>query len=121
MAFRQVGTLESAHRADLGQLGNVPTAAQRLDQENAGVHAAPQNVDVVSLVPERNTSGWPTADLSDARISRKGLEDTTLNRSISTLFVVMTLPLFKLSASFRMSGIFNQFGRLSTKSLAVSR
>ena len=27
-------------------------------------------------------SGWPTADLSDPRISWKGLDDTTLNRSI---------------------------------------
>src|SRR5271168_2192571 len=47
-------------------------------------------------------SGWPTADFSDARISWKGLDDTTLNRSISTLLVVMTLPSFKLPAGFRM-------------------
>jgi hypothetical protein len=37
-------------------------------------------------------SGWPTADLSVARISWKGFEDTALNRSISTLLVVITLP-----------------------------
>ena len=46
--------LESAHGADLGQLGDVPTAAQRLDQENAGIHPPPQDVDFVPLVRQSN-------------------------------------------------------------------
>jgi hypothetical protein len=44
----------SVHRTDLGMLGDVPPAAQRLDQEYAGVHATPQNIDFVPLVFERN-------------------------------------------------------------------
>jgi hypothetical protein len=34
-------------------------------------------------------SGWPTAALSAARTAWNGLEDTTLNRSISTLLVII--------------------------------
>src|SRR5580700_7627827 len=34
-------------------------------------------------------SGWPTAALSAARTALNGLEDTTLNRSISTLLVII--------------------------------
>ena len=36
----------------IGELGAVPAAAEDLDQEDAGVHAAAQDVDVVALILE---------------------------------------------------------------------
>src|SRR5665213_1954774 len=38
--------------ATVGELGAVPAAAEHLDEQNARVHAAAQNVDVVALVVE---------------------------------------------------------------------
>ncbi len=39
------------------ELGAVPAAAEDLDEEDAGVHAAAQDVDVVALVVERGGLG----------------------------------------------------------------
>ena len=39
-------------RTEGGKIGGIPSASQGLDQEHAGIHAAPQDFDSISLVGE---------------------------------------------------------------------
>jgi hypothetical protein len=41
-------------RLELGQICDVPLAAERLDQQYAGVHTPPQDIHLVALVRERH-------------------------------------------------------------------
>ena len=43
-----------SNRLELRQIRDVPAAAECLDQEHAGIHTAPQDIDIVAFVGQRS-------------------------------------------------------------------
>src|SRR5258707_4311874 len=52
-APRAVGPSGRTQRLELRQVGDVPAAAQRLDEKNAGIHLSAHDVDIIALIVQR--------------------------------------------------------------------